>query len=82
MPTSTVTNLNAPRPRLTERDGSKVHNRATRSHYRPVRLSNDDMDQLASIQRFHQISQKRAISGAEAVRIAIGHCAASLMKRK
>jgi hypothetical protein len=81
MPIPTVTDLNAPRPRLTERDASKVHKRVTRSHYRPVRLSNEDMDRLASIQRFHQISQKRAISGAEAVRIAIDHCAASLRRK-
>lgn len=81
MPIPTVTDLNASRPRLTERDGTNVHKRATRLHYRPVRLSNEDMDRLASIQRYHQISHKRAISGAEAVRIAITHYAASLKRQ-
>lgn len=81
MPLSSVTDLSAPRPRLTDHDPSKSCKRATRSHYRPVRLSNEDMDRLAFIQRFYQTTQKRAVSGAEAVRTAINAHAVQLKSR-
>ncbi|ULA59507.1 MAG: hypothetical protein LZF60_140046 [Nitrospira sp.] len=74
----TVTDLSAPRPRLREHDPSKSCKRVTRSNYRPVRLSNEDMDRLAFIQRFYQTTEKRAVSGAEAVRSAINAHAAQL----
>lgn len=78
MSVPSVTCLSAPRPRLTTPDHSKSCRKEIRANYRPVRLSNEDMDHLAFIQRFYQTTNKRAVSGAEAVRHAINAHAAQL----